>query len=517
MKAKNLLCLAILASLVMGLLPLTRANPSTFYFDPASKTFPPGNIGDTITLTVRIDTPTADLFLWVMDVAWDPAIFTFVSQTEGMAIKTSGATLFIPGDASVPGLLNDITCGSQFGSGVNIPPNPTDLVVLQFRVDGYTDPLTPTQITIPFASWLTSAGVETSPATVPFSFLFPPPPPTGPTAAFTPATGAVFYVGDIITFDASASSGGYDGDDPTPITEYRWDFDGDLIFDTVTGSPTTTFSYGSPGSPVVTLEVYAPGIPPDIDPRYVDTDRETHTINIIPVPIGPGLDVYTERGGIGPGLPSDAFGPQEEVTVYALVTWNNDPVVNKFVGFEVKDNAGNVIATRTAPTDMSGIATFNFRIPWTGLEAETRFGTWRVFGSVDLAEQIATDVVPFLFGYLLDITGLRTTDAAMVTKTTFLKGEILYVEVTLTNIMFISKIATITATVYDDAGVPIGFAMAAGMSVPPGPSNVWNFGITIPYWRFKGVGRVYVNVFTAMPQSGGVPYCPEDSAIFTLG
>jgi len=516
MKAKNLLCLAILTSLVLGMIPLGRAQ-SSFYFDPASMTAPPPNVGDTITLTIRISSPTADLFLYVMDVAWDPAVFAFVSQAAGGALDTGpGSYLFIPGDLFTPGLLNDVTVGSQTGTGVSIPPQPNSLLVLQFRVLGFTDPVLGSDITIPFARYLDTPGNEYVPPTSPFHFMYRPPPPTSPIAAFTPPSSTVAYVGTPVHFDGTGSTQGYDPD-PTPITDYAWNFgDGSPI---VHGA-TQDYSYSTPGDYSVTLTVTAPGVPPT-DPRYgttvPDFDTETHIIHIIPVPIGPAIDVYTERNGIGPGVASDAFGPQEEITIYALVTWNLDPVANKLVAFEVKADNGTVIMTRTAASNMDGIATVTMRIPWTGMEAEQWFGQWTIYGAVDLAEQIVTDYCPFLFGYLLQTTGLRTTDAMMVTKTTFLKGESLFVEVTINNISFNSKIATITVTVYDDAGVPIGFNMVPGTAVPPGSSMVWNFDITIPYWRFKGVGRVYVNIFTAMPQVGGVPYCPEASTLFTLG
>ncbi|MEM2105376.1 MAG: cohesin domain-containing protein [Candidatus Bathyarchaeia archaeon] len=518
MKGKNLLCLAILASLAIsivgiGVMPAkAQYGGESFYFDPASIIGPPPNVGGTFTVTIHISSPANDLFLWVMDIQWDPEVFELVGNpVEGNAIKASGSTTFLWVDI-VEGFIDDLSCMSLFGEGVYIPPNPTDLVSLTFKVKKYTFG---SDITIPFARWITSGGEQIEPTIVPFHFELPPPPPSGPTAAFKPPTCSVFYVEDEVTFDASDSTGGYDGDDTTVITEYRWDFDGDLVWDVVTANPVTTWTFDTPGDKDITLEVYAPGIPPNVDPRYVETDRETHTIHIIER-ISVGIDVYTERNGIGIGMPSDAFGPQEEVTVYAKVSYGGEGVPYKLVGFEVKDNAGNVVLTRQAFTDMDGIATFKFRIPWTGMEAEQKFGTWVIYGSVDIAEQIYTDYCPFEFGYIVSITSIRTTDALGVTKGSFGKGEEVYVDIGLKNISFNSKTVLITVTIYDNEGVPIGFMAVPDQTVASGSSSFWNFGIQIPYWRFKGVGTVYVNLFTNYPQNGGVPYCPEKYAVITL-
>ncbi len=54
-------------------------------------------------------------------------------------------------------------------------------------------------------------------------------------------------VGEEVTFDGGFSIG--------DIAEYRWDFDGDGEFETVTGDPVTTFSFDSEGAATVTLVV----------------------------------------------------------------------------------------------------------------------------------------------------------------------------------------------------------------------------------------------------------------------
>jgi hypothetical protein len=495
------------------MIPMVYASPTTFYFDPAMIVAPPPSIGGTFTVTIRVDA-VPDLFMWVMDISWDPAAFDLVGDpVQGAAISTSGPTVFT-WSSIADGFIDDLTCGSLFGAEVSVPPNPNDLCELTFMVEDFSFG---TNIQIDWAIWITVGGLETTPDLVPLYFEYPPPPPTPPTASKMPPSGSVFYVDEIINFDASSSTPGYDGDDSCPITEYRWDFDGVPGWEVVDSVPTTTWFWSSPGAYMVTLEVYAPGIPPTIDPRYVETDTEIQTINIIPIPLGAALDIYTQRNGIGPDIPSDAFGPQEEVCIYGLVTYNLEPVVNKLVGFEVKDPFGEVRLTRTASTNEDGLAMVCFRIPWTGMDAEDLFGMWVIYGSADIAGEVATDTCPFEFGYLVSIMSVMTVDAMNMPKGEFLVGEELHIHLELSAIGMASKVVTIAVTVYDDAGVPIGHALIPGFTVPPGPSSFFNAGIPIPTWRFKGVGTVYVNLFTDTPQAGGVPYCPEASAIFTLG
>jgi hypothetical protein len=40
--------------------------------------------------------------------------------------------------------------------------------------------------------------------------------------------------------------------------------------------------------------------------------------------------------------------------------------------------------------------------------------------------------------------------------------------------------------------------------------------MTIPKWAFVGTATVYANLFNNYPYIGGVPYCPEDPAEFTI-
>jgi hypothetical protein len=94
-------------------------------------------------------------------------------------------------------------------------------------------------------------------------------PPRSPKADFIEIPHEAF-AHEQIYFDASSSEPGFDGDDESPIVEYRWDFgDGNQ---TITTIPIIYHAYSNAGVYYVTLTVFAPGIPSFIDPQYIDTN-----------------------------------------------------------------------------------------------------------------------------------------------------------------------------------------------------------------------------------------------------
>jgi hypothetical protein len=111
------------------------------------------------------------------------------------------------------------------------------------------------------------------------------------------------YAGQPVYFNASTSLPGFDGYVECPITEYDWDFgDGHLG----TGI-TVTHVYDQPGNYLVTLTVYAPGIPPYIDPRYTGTNTTGTTQQIKQVlPVG------------GYAVPIDVIPVDKPATLLAL-------------------------------------------------------------------------------------------------------------------------------------------------------------------------------------------------------
>jgi len=229
---------------------------------------------------------------------------------------------------------------------------------------------------------------------------------------------------------------------------------------------------------------------------------------------GAMIDLYTQKepySGRGPNQPSDAFAPQEEVALYAYVTYNLDPVQNKLVAFEVRDPTDASVVYRSENTNASGIAEVRYRIPTGAL-----FGTWSAIATVEVLGTTLNDTLTFRVGWIVEILQMETVNQYAETKTTFARGEHIYFNLTIQNIAFVSKIVTFTIVVCDDAGVPIGQVMLNGWLIPPEISVIFIIDLPIPNWAFLGLGNAFANAYTSMPTHGGIPYSPEISATFLI-
>lgn len=144
-------------------------------------------------------------------------------------------------------------------------------------------------------------------------------PPRDPQAQFTESTETpvVHYP---VYFNASTSQPGFDGDDVCPITEYSWNFGDGTIVNTT--SPAIYHTYLQTGVYYVTLRVYAPGIPPYIDPKYNSTNMSYPPAKKVVVPVGPvggyTVEWYTVRGQSQPA--SARFADWLVMTIFILAT-----------------------------------------------------------------------------------------------------------------------------------------------------------------------------------------------------
>lgn len=223
------------------------------------------------------------------------------------------------------------------------------------------------------------------------------------------------------------------------------------------------------------------------------------------------IDLYTQRDGIGPGVSSDAFAPQEEVIFYAYVTFDYDPVASKLVGFQVFHPNGTSVDYREAATNVSGVAVMTMRIATT-----PPFGTWNAIATVEVLGFVANDTTPFKVGWIIEIVNLQTCDEVGEVKTNFLKGERINFIIEVQNIAFASKIVTYTLSIYDDCKVPIGRAILQNWLTPSNASTIFIIGIEIPQWCYLGVGSAYANAYNKLPILNGTAYCPEVSSSFQI-
>jgi len=262
----------------------------------------------------------------------------------------------------------------------------------------------------------------------------------------------------------------------------------------------------------------------------INKDNTTNIIDLVLIAKNFGktidsrvIDVYTHRepnSGRGLNQPSDAFAPQEEVILYAYVTYNGDPVEEKIVAFEIHgpiNPVENVSFTRTAVTNAGGVATVSFRIGWPDVYGEeVVFGVWNVVAIVEIADVMVEDTLTFEVGWIVELLRMETIDVKNVSKTSFMRGEHVCFRLSVRNIAMAEKVATLIIDVYDNSSVSLGQIVLADERIPPGVKVYFIDDLLIPTWACLGVGEVYANAYTALPVMGGVPWCPQVSTTFLI-
>jgi hypothetical protein len=223
--------------------------------------------------------------------------------------------------------------------------------------------------------------------------------------------------------------------------------------------------------------------------------------------LGWQVDVYTQKepiNGFGFGMPSDAFAPDENVVLFAYVTYNSAPVQNVLVSYQVygpPNNVQNVSFNFVAKTNDAGLAQVNFTIPWHDVNSEAViFGEWTV---VAWAEN-TYDFVCFKVGWIVKVESLRVVDVDPP------QGGLLGVEVSLENIAMTVKNASLALVLFDSSRQIVG-GLVCNLSLDSGCSN-FSFTLQVPLWAVPGWGLVNAAVLTPWGES----YSPSVSSSFYI-
>jgi hypothetical protein len=231
------------------------------------------------------------------------------------------------------------------------------------------------------------------------------------------------------------------------------------------------------------------------------------------------IDLFTEKGGRGANQSSDMFGSQELVILYALVTYNDDPIANKLVAFHASGPPNpfeNETVGGSASTDERGIAEFSFRIPWPVEMPEAKvFGEWTVIATVDVADQRLVDTLTFKAGWMIKLTDIATLNAQGVPEEYYLRQNTIVFDLTVKNSAGTAKPATITIDAQDSASYPIIHIQLDDLVVPSGVSHV-NASARIPVEASLGQATVLAAAYTAPVAHGGVLYSPAVSTTFEI-
>jgi hypothetical protein len=265
--------------------------------------------------------------------------------------------------------------------------------------------------------------------------------------------------------------------------------------------------------------------------RKIDSYTDAHRKYLYPY-------YYTNYTGIGHNMNADAYQPQDLVIIYALVTYGDDPVQHKPVQFEViapDTTLEGFPMYRVNLTDENGIATLIFRIPWPCNDPERVMGKWKVYQSVDIACQQVSDTEWFEVAWYIKLTKVMVKPDP-VTKYKNGTGSVV-VSFEYENHCMTPIDVYFTVVLFDHQMTPIGVQtltkrVAGNLDsikcywsnmTRPRLTDVFP-AISIPGWAYVGspggewgdFPAAFVNAYTYRCSYGGMPYCPEVYATFTI-
>jgi hypothetical protein len=274
----------------------------------------------------------------------------------------------------------------------------------------------------------------------------------------------------------------------------------------------------------------------------------------------PYLAFPAPYGGQGPNQPMDIVFPQSLVYLYAYVTYNYWPVEYKDVGFEVDgpfyhvtsaDNGGllynstgglvvnasipaeayvpeegqtfynatgapfvvltlvnayQVWAKFSSETDVNGVASYTYRMPWPD-NPDLYTGVWRVTATSTVADQQISDTMMFYYQRVVYITKV-TTDYSSYYHNSFVQVTVNYQTHSIEMYP-----ALFSVVITDNLGVPFGMALynteVGGTVFCTWLQSSFTVSIFIPKWAYAGNAEVHVSVFDKDPTLGGEPWQSE--------
>ncbi len=233
------------------------------------------------------------------------------------------------------------------------------------------------------------------------------------------------------------------------------------------------------------------------------------------------VDLFTQKqpySGIGPNMPSDAFGPEEAVILSALVTCNDFPFENILVSFDVKSPNGTHFSL-SARTNSSGIATVSFGIktPPINISETEVFGIWIALANVQVEDEIFQDTLTFRVDWVVKLLSVRTIDQDRQDETYFGRDGDVGLEITLRSIAMTLRNATIGILIQDELAIPVNYTEITDIAIQPNEKLVILYTkSTFIKTAYVGMASVIISALTAPVNKNGVPYCPPISAEFVI-
>jgi hypothetical protein len=236
---------------------------------------------------------------------------------------------------------------------------------------------------------------------------------------------------------------------------------------------------------------------------------------------GVTIDLFSEKehfNGKGPNVPCDAFGPEENVVLCALVTYDDVPVENLLVAFSVRPPT-NVAFGLTARTGPDGIARVNFTIstPSASINESDVFGVWLAHASALMSDEVYQDTMSFKVDWIVKLISARAIDENLTTRVVFGIGGEVGLEIALRSVSMIVRSAVLSVIIKDELNVPVSSILINDFQVQPNEKVAFLYcRLQVPKWAYVGQATVYVSALTAPIDKNGTSYCPGVSTSFYL-
>jgi hypothetical protein len=531
-----ILSLFLVASLAsaspVGILSTTKRGASDVTWSYPDGSYTIGTT--TFNVGIRIS-GASDVWGWGFDsVTWNPSVVELVNAYEGSYLEDEEnpdgpwTTLFVKGNIdNVNGVMvNGIGDAIQDGTDVHSSLASGELCYLKFKIVGVGDAniqfVNPslcdgvstvfTSITNPTVTVDGSPNMCTLTVTSQDNLGSPSPSGTPSYASDTSVTASVTSPSQN-PYGVSYVCTGWTGTGSVPESG-----SGTEVFFTITEDSTITWHWQTApdSSPSPSP---SPSESPSPTPTPTETPTPTPTSSPSPTqtPAQSTIDVYTQRGGEGANVNSNAFGPQEQVTLIAKVTSGDSTLVSQQSVLFTIQGFGDPV-TQSVITNTSGVAAFQYRLP-TSASNPTILNVTSV---ANVSGVVITDSCAFRFGYLI-----QTLDATVAsgdgTTPHVNRNSVVSIDVTVSNLNWSTSSRDQTTfylagTMYDNKSVPV-LCQLTQKSINPTVSALcdpfdsynatYTLTFTVPAGTATGPSVIYINAFTGDPTQYGVPCCPE--------
>jgi hypothetical protein len=169
-----------------------------------------------------------------------------------------------------------------------------------------------------------------------------------------------------------------------------------------------------------------------------------------------------------------SYNRYDQVQISGMLTLGGSPITDSLIAIQVVDSYGDYTVTRVVNTGQN---------PQTPLLAE--------------------------------VNSVYSSDLSGNPVSTVTKNGLAYFKATVSNYDLTSRTILVTLNIYDSSNVVLD-QVSAEIPIPGRDTTSFIISAFMPPGAVSGTAVVFADAYTAWPNTGGVPYCPEISATFNI-